>query len=146
MNAKEFLSQAYKLDAQIVSKTEMIASLNEEAQRCTSALDGMPHSPDIRKSPMEEAVGKILDLQIQVGKDLDRLLTVRSQIINVIDSIENPDYRLLLEKRYICGNTWREVAIKMNYDKRWIQRMHEKAIAVVQERLTFRFPEYAQKN
>ena len=42
MKAKEYLSQAYRLDQRINSKIEQVASLNELATKCTSTITGMP--------------------------------------------------------------------------------------------------------
>lgn len=45
MTAKEYLSQAYRLDQRINSKIEQVASLNDLATKCTSTLTGMPRKP-----------------------------------------------------------------------------------------------------
>ena len=42
MTAKEYLSQAYRLDQRIDSKIEQVASLNDLATKCTSTMTGMP--------------------------------------------------------------------------------------------------------
>ena len=45
MTAKEYLSQAYRLDQRIDSKIEQVASLNDLATKCTTTISGMPHNP-----------------------------------------------------------------------------------------------------
>ena len=46
MNAKEYLSQARNLDQRIITKTQMIDSLNDLATRCTATYSDMPKSPN----------------------------------------------------------------------------------------------------
>ncbi len=45
MTAKEYLSQAYRLDDRINSKIQQVDSLNLLATKCTSTISGMPKNP-----------------------------------------------------------------------------------------------------
>ena len=45
MNAKEYLSQAFKIDNDINSKLEQVAALRELATKATSTISDMPASP-----------------------------------------------------------------------------------------------------
>ncbi len=42
----------------------------------------------------------------------------------------NQAYKMLLELRYLGGNTWGEVYELMGYDLRWVYRLHGKALQV----------------
>lgn len=145
MNAKEFLSQAYLLDQQIKSKSEQVESLNELATRCTPALTGMPRSASHSSSPMADAVGKIIDLESEIGDEARRLVEMKRRIVQVINCVENVNLRILLERRYLCGDTWEMIAVSMNYDSRWTRRLHERALVVVQDILEKKFPEYLRR-
>ena len=63
MTAKEYLSQAYRLDEQINCKIEQLSALNDLATKATSTLTGMPHNPNKATSTLENAITKIVDLQ-----------------------------------------------------------------------------------
>ena len=128
MTAKEYLSQAYRLDQRINSKIEQVASLNELATKCTSTLTGMPRNPHRASSTMADAVGKIIDLQNEINRDIDRLVDLKREIVTVIKAIENPEYQTLLEKRYLCFLTWEKIAVDMGYDLRWLYRIHKRAL------------------
>lgn len=128
MTAKEYLSQAYRLDQRINSKIEQVASLNELATKCTSTLTGMPRNPNRASSTMADAVGKIIDLQNEINRDIDRLVDLKREIVTVIKAIENPEYQTLLEKRYLCFLTWEKIAVDMGYDLRWLYRIHKRAL------------------
>ena len=99
MTAKEYLSQAYRLDQRIDSKIEQVASLNDLATKCTSTMTGMPRNPSGSTSTMADTVCKIIDLQAEINRDIDALVELKREIIGAIKAVENPEYQTLLEKR-----------------------------------------------
>ena len=84
MTAKEYLGQAYRLDQRINSKLEQIRSLNELAAKCTSTITGMPKAPSHSTSMMEEAVGKIVDLQTEIDGDIGQLVDLKRDMVSII--------------------------------------------------------------
>ncbi len=127
MNAKEYLGQAYRLDQRINSKLEQVASLNELATKCTSTLTGMPRNPNRGTSTMADAVGKIVDLQAEINRDIDRLVDLKREMVTVIKAVGNTEYQTLLELRYLCFKTWEQIAVDMGYSIQHIYRLREKA-------------------
>lgn len=136
MTAKEYLSQAYRLDEQINSKIEQLDSLNALATKATAVLTGMPHSPNRGKSNLEDTICKIIDLQSEINADIDRYVDLKQDIAEKVAAVENTDLRLLLEKRYLKGEKWEEIAVELGYDLRWVHRLHVKALTQVQEILS----------
>ena len=132
MTAKEYLSQAYRLDQRIDSKIAQVASLNDLATKCTATLTGMPRNPNRGGSTMADAVCKIVDLQEEINRDIDRLVDLKHEIVVVIKAVENPEYQVMLEKRYLSFQTWEQIAVDMNYSIQHIYRLREKAYAAVQ--------------
>lgn len=128
MNVKEYLSQAFTLDQRINSKLEQVASLRELATKATASIHTERVSGTKQRSPMENTLVKLIELEHEINADIDRLVDLKCEIIDFINQVENPNYRLLLELRYISGNTWEEIADKMQYDLRWIYRLHGKAL------------------
>lgn len=128
MTAKEFLSQAYRLDQRIDAKIDQVASLNELAAKCTSTLSGMPGNPNRGGSTMADAVCKIIDLQDEINRDIDELVDLKREIVAVIKAVENTEYQILLEKRYLCFHTWEQIAVDMHYTGKWVRKLHEKAL------------------
>lgn len=127
MTAKEYLSQAYRLDQRINSKLEQVASLNELATKCTSTLTGMPRNPNRSTSTMADAVGKIIDLQAEINRDIDRLVDLKREMVTVIKAVGNTEHQTLLELRYLCFRTWEQIAVDMGYSIQHIYRLREKA-------------------
>lgn len=114
MTAKEYLSQAYRLDKRIDSKIEQLKSLNLLATKCTSTLSDMPKSQSAGNSRLEDTLVKIVDLQEEINKDIDSLVDLKRDIVRTIKSVQNPEYQIILELRYLCFKTWEEIAVQMN--------------------------------
>lgn len=142
MTAKDFLSQGYLLDKQIQSKSDQIESLNDLATKSTSTLTGMPRSPSPSGSLMANAVASIVDLQQEISEDMRQLVEVKHRIVTVIKAVDDVALRIILERRYLCGDTWEMISVTMNYNSRWTRRLHDKALDEVQRLLEERFPQY----
>lgn len=128
MNAKEYLSQARYLDARINSKIKQVEQLNYLATSATSVLSGMPHNPNKATSKMADIVGKIVDLQAEINHDIDTLVDLKRDIGGLIKSLPNVEHQTLLEKRYLCFQSWEQIAVDLCFSMQHTFRMHEAAI------------------
>jgi len=131
MTTKNFLSQACLIDQRINSKLEQVQSLRELATKATSTLSDAPRSASPNIHSMEDIIAKIVDLENEINGDIDKLVDLKRDIMNVINDIENTTYRTLLELRYLCMKTWEEIAAQMNYDCRYLLKVHDRAIKAV---------------
>ena len=131
MTAKDYLSQAYRIDQRINSKLEKVCSLNALATKCTSTLTGIPRSPNAATSTMADAVAKIVDLQAEINLDINYLVDLKREIVSVIKTIDNPEYQTLLEKRYLCFMSWERIAADMGYSLQHAFHLHEIALKKV---------------
>ena len=132
MTAKEYLAQARYLDARINSKIRQVADLNELATKATTTLTGMPHNPNHGRSTMADCVAKIVDLQTEINADIDALVDLKRSILETIKAVTNVEMQTILEKRYLCFQSWEQIAASMNYDIRWLYRLHGKALKEVE--------------
>lgn len=131
MTAKEYLSQAYRLDKRIDSKIEQLKSLNLLATKCTTTLSDMPKSQSISNSRLEDTVVKIVDLQEEINRDIDSLVDLKRDIVRTIKSVQNPEYQIILELRYLCFKTWEEIAVQMNCSIDNVFRIRKNALKSV---------------
>ena len=60
------------------------------------------------------------------------LVDLKREMVAVIKAVKNPEFQTLLELRYLCFKTWEQIAVDMDYDIRWLYRMHNRALAEVQ--------------
>ena len=132
MTAKEYLYQAFRLDQQINSKLEQIAKLKHMATQATGRFQAERISGTPQHSPMENALVKLIDLEYEINDDIDRLVDLKREMAVLIAKIGDPSYRILLELRYLVGNTWEEIALRMGYDLRWVYRLHGRALQEVE--------------
>lgn len=131
MTAKEYLSQAYRLDQRIRSKQEQIASLNDLATSCSATLTGMPRNPNRGGSRMADAVRKIIDLENEIAGDMERLIALKAEIIATIKAVDCIEYQLILEKRYISDKSWPEIAVDLGYKMRHLYKLHDEALNAI---------------
>ena len=131
MTAKEYLNQAYRLDQRIRSKQEQISALNDLATSCSASMTGMPRNPNKGGSRMADAVCKIVDLQDSIAADMQELVELKAEIITTIKAVDCIEYQLILEKRYISGKSWPEIAVDLGYKMRHLYKLQDEALAAV---------------
>ncbi len=131
MTAKAYLSQSLRLNQRINSKLEQIQSLRELATKCTPFLTGMPKTPNQDGSLMADTVLKIIDLEKELQKDIDRLVDLKKEIMTVVKAVDNMECQTLLEQRYLCFKSWEQIAVDMGYNVRHVYRLHDEALQKV---------------
>lgn len=129
--AKDFLSQAYRIDQRINSKLEQVQSLRELAAKASATLTDIPWSGTRNVHSMESIITKMVDLEAEINNDINRLVDHKRKMVTVIKKIENPEYQTLLELRYLCFKTWEQIAVNMHYTIQNAFKIHGKALACV---------------
>ena len=135
MTAKEYMNQARYLDLRIRSKVAQIDRLNDLATHVTSTISDMPKSSSPDPSRMETTICKIVDLERDITEDLGHLMDLKQELQQVVDGVSRPEYQVILQKRYLEMEQWEDIASDMNYDVRYVQKLHGRALADVQELL-----------
>lgn len=131
MNAKEYLSQAYRVDQRINSKIEQVQSLRVLAEKATATLSDMPSGRTHNIYRMEDVIAKMVDLESEINTELCHLIDMKHEIVTVVKCVEPPELQTLLELRYLCFKTWEQIAVEMRFDIRWVHRLHNKALSEV---------------
>ena len=128
LTAKEYLSQAYRIDQRINSKLEQVQSLRRLAEKATTTLSDIPGGGTRNVHSMEDIIAKMVDLESEINADLDGLIDLKHEIVTVIKCVEATDLQTLLELRYLCFQTWEEISVALHLDIRWVHRLHTKAL------------------
>ena len=131
LTAKEYLSQAYRIDQRINSKLEQVKSLRELATKATATLSDMPRSQSPNFHRMEDFIAKALDLESEINADLKTLIDLKREVVTIIKCVERTELQTILEMRYLCCETWDEIAVALHYDLRHIHRLHGRALEEV---------------
>ena len=128
MNAKEYLSQAYRIDQRINSKLEQVMSLRALLGKATGTLTGAPKAATPNPHSMEDTICKMVDMENEINADIDMLVNLKTEIMKCIKQIGNPEYQTLLELRYLCFKRWEDVAAELGYDLRYVYKLHDQAL------------------
>lgn len=128
MNVKEYLNQARYIDRQIDAKLEHQEKLNSIIYKATSTISDMPGSPTRDVAKRERAIAKVIDLEKEIDDEIDKLVDKKREIKSLIDKVENSEYALLLELRYVNISTWEQIADILGISLRSVYRMHGAAL------------------
>lgn len=131
MTVKEYLSRAYYLDMRIRSKAMQIAELETLATKVNAALSPIKVQTSKDNHKMESTVIKMTEYQEELNNDMKKLIQVKRETKEIIDTVTNDEYRVLLELRYLSSMRWEEIAVEMNYSIDHIFRLHRRALKAV---------------
>ncbi|MEA5134640.1 MAG: hypothetical protein VB035_00715 [Candidatus Fimivivens sp.] len=62
-----------------------------------------------------------------ISRELDRLRTQRDAIESVVQAMSDARLRGIVRAKYMCGDTWENIAAALNLDYRWTLRLGERA-------------------
>jgi DNA-directed RNA polymerase specialized sigma subunit len=131
MNAKEYLSQAWYLDKRIKTKERQLDWLRSHAVYVSPKLAEVPKAPSIRRSPVEEAVVRITELEHEITTSIAQLMRLKTEIGEAIRGVNSMECETLLEMRYLTFLSWDQVAVQLGYSQDYIYHLHRKALALV---------------
>ncbi|EPR08121.1 DUF1492 domain-containing protein [Ruminiclostridium papyrosolvens] len=133
MNAKTYLGQAYRMNLRINNQLEQLEQLKALTSKITSSFGKERVSCTKEKSPMENAIIKIVVAEDEINRTIDRFIDLKVEISSNIQKLDNFENRILLELRYLCFNTWEEIAAKMNYRTSYIYKIHNRALKAMEK-------------
>ena len=128
MKIKEYLMQAYRIDQRINSKLEQIGALHDLATKATVTYSDMPKSPNRSGSRIEDAIIKIIDLEDEINKDIDRLVDLKTDITHLIKNLDSHEYQIILEQRYLYFKSWEQISVDLGYSIQHTFRLHDAAL------------------
>lgn len=126
--AKEWLSRGRRIEQEL---SALEKSRRETYERLTSAvapLDGAhtqgtkdPHAFDVYAA-----------FEDRIGRRVEELVRVRTEIIMTIEKVPDARYRELLIDRYVRGMSWERIACEMNYSYRGVHKLHGAALQAIE--------------
>lgn len=132
MTVKEYLSQAAYLDRLIDGKLEQL----EELKRITCSSHGLvtvSENGDSSVSRVHRTVEKILLMEEEINRQIDRYVDIKDGISKLIMSVPDLQQRFVLEQHYLLFLTWEEIAEKFFMSLRNVQYIHKKALAWLEQ-------------
>lgn len=127
MTAKEELGQLYRMKESIDCLIERCQQAQDLAYKITACNDGMPKGSGGRDKISNTAVS-LADLAAEIEKKTGEYERLQREIGQKIARIENRDYRLLLELRYLNFNKFEVIAAKLGCSLRHVFRLNNEAL------------------
>lgn len=134
MNNQEkinYLKQYRSLNMEIDRISEELHRWQDLATRISPSYSDMPHGGGGDK--VQTAAVEIAELTDRLNEKIHRAVKMQQEIKELIGTIDDATLRRLMTYRYILGKKWEEIAMLMNYDYRWILRLHGKALYKLDE-------------
>ena len=112
----------------------------DRAVSTTKPLTGLPRASSPPRT--DECYAKYMDCVSVSSEYAEGASKAMRQIRDAIEAVSDEKCRELLTHRYISGLKWYEIAGVMQYDQRWILKLHGKALGMVDvKHATKRHPE-----
>ncbi len=129
---KEYLGKIYRTNEFINAKECEITKLRELAVKTTTTFNANGVKNKSYDNKKELIICKIVDLEQTLLDDIDDIVYLSKEIYDVIKNVKDPDYRLLLEYRYLNGLTWDSISENMGFTTQWINVLHKRALNEVE--------------
>jgi DNA-directed RNA polymerase specialized sigma subunit len=100
------------------------------ATKITPSYSDMPKGGQ-QENKIENAIEKIMKIDAEINNEIDEYIQVKTEVKSAISSITNELYREVLERKYIKGETFEQIAVEMNYTYRNVCYLHGKALNTV---------------
>ncbi len=134
MNTKDFLLQVRKIEHEIKIKRELLnsyekLSLSVSSPRYREKEYFNPNKN--REAPFLKWIYKKDEIEKEI-KDLEeKLEQIKDDIILQVETIKNPELKIIIIKHYLEGFTLEEIASMLYVSKSTIKRYHHKAIVLL---------------
>ena len=138
MTGKEYLWRYRTAYAELKRIESEIASIEDLLGNVT--VD--PTAEHLQSSPDPDKIGKLVAKKIDMMSDLngkkEAALDVMAEICSVIEKVDEPDDRLILQLRYVKMLSWDAVGEELEgmrkyYCLDWMMKHHRRAIRKVEE-------------
>lgn len=129
MNAKQFLSRGRWIEREITSLIRTRDETRDRLTHITQNYDG--DGAQTTKDPHK--FDSLVELEDKIDELIDRLYATKTEILDVIDKLEDRREFLALKVYYIDMKTWEEVCVEMTYSWKQMMRIRKKAISHVAE-------------
>ena len=124
MTAKQFLSRGRWIEREITSLIRTRDETRDRLTHITQNYDG--DGAQTTKDPHK--FDSLVELEDKIGELIDRLYATKTEILGVIDRLEDRREFLALKVYYIDMKSWEQVAVELHYS--WRQTMYIRKQAI----------------
>lgn len=129
MTPKEFLSQAWQIDARIERKIEERERL--ESRLLTGRITNLTGMPRGGQYDWTDSAVNLIQLSEKIDAEIADLCRIKRQVNDAIDAVADLRLRRVLELRYRNYQSWDAIAKELGYVHRHVIRLHGEALKCV---------------
>lgn len=129
LTTKQWLQRAWNIEKEIRDLCERKKKVFEDLTRATPSYDARAGGSSADSGGKYI---KLVEFTRRIEEKTDLLYDIKCEIDEAIEQVSDARLRRLLKLRYIDFNTWEKIAEKMNYDLRWVHRLHKKALQTIE--------------
>ncbi len=109
---KARLNRYLEIWADIEIKQQEIEMLRSRAEKITNSISPTPGGGN--KQDFTVTIDRIISIQEKIDLKVQQAADEREYIGNIIDAIKSPLHRRVLQRKYINGDTFEQIAVKEN--------------------------------
>ena len=134
MDIKLHLNQAFFLDKQINSLIKVKEENISIAQRCTANYNNDGGSNPSKTNSQENIYIKIIDQSELINQQIDKLVAIRNEIEQLINTVSDTDGQSILRMRYLAYMSMADIADIMGCTRTTVYRKFNNAISELEEK------------
>ncbi len=129
MTAKEYLSQAHRLNEKIDTDIEELERLRAMLTNIGSPIsDSGSHSTPGNDAHFVKCTERILELEEKIDAEIDLFVDLKDKILHAIGTVADPDRQAVLRLRYLSNLSFGEIGVRMHIGVRTARRWHISAL------------------
>ena len=128
MVTKQYLGQIERLDKMIQNKLSEIYQLKTMACSVTVSNDGERVQTSSDKDRLGSTVAKIVDLEKETDRLVDRFIDLKKEIMSIISMIKSEKHREILFKKYFEQKSIYAIAEELGMTDRGCKKAHKRAL------------------
>lgn len=125
MTVKEYLGQAKHLNLLLDAKLDQIRKLKSQEEKAAIILNDVNEKAN--------TLERFKRLEEKIQSEIDRLLALKTEIIDTISRVDDDECRLILEKRFLNGQKYCDIAKDMYMSEKSVYRIQDKAFKKIVE-------------
>lgn len=129
----QWLYRGWHLNDEIAQLNAEIIQEREKAENIVAALSGISVSsstdPHAKYDRIMINIERLSNLTLEL---VCRKIYILGELGEAIDSVSDPNCRILLRKRFIDCKSWRRITAEMHFSESQIKRIRKKALRLVE--------------
>lgn len=127
---KSRLNRYLEIWADVEIKRQEIETLRSRAEKITNSISPTPGGGN--KQDFSVTVDRIISIEEKIDSKVKEAAEERDYIGAVIDAIKSPLHRRVLQRKYINGDTFEQIAVYENKNYKHItNRIHKQALEMI---------------